>query len=125
MQLYIRLYRELISFLRWRLPALVLLMVLVGLTEGLTVALLLPLLGQLGISYTTPPGPGGLILNGALAIIGPAGSPTGILVIVIAVALIQALLFIALNWWMAKAAQSYQRYRQTQLFHAFMCAKWE
>ena len=50
MQLYIGLYRDIAGYLRWRFPLLILLMVFVGLTEGLSIALLLPLLGQVGIS---------------------------------------------------------------------------
>jgi ATP-binding cassette subfamily C protein len=125
MQLYFRLYSDIFSFLRWRLPGLTLLMVLVGLTEGLSVALLLPLLGQIGISYAASQGLTGAILNEALAIIRSSSGIVGILVIVIAVATLQAALFIALNWWTIRAGRSYQRYRQLQLFRAFMRAKWE
>jgi ATP-binding cassette subfamily C protein len=125
MQLYIGLYRGIASYLRWRLPLLILLMVFVGLTEGLSIALLLPLLGQVGISYGAAQGPAGAALNQALGYLSASSGTAAILGTIVAVAVIQAVLFISLNWWTARAGRSYQRSRQSQLFHAFMGAKWE
>jgi ATP-binding cassette subfamily C protein len=125
MYLYIRLYRNIVGYLRWRLPALILLMVLVGLSEGLAVALLLPLLGRIGITQAPGQGAANAILERFLAFGGAAVGTTGILATLIAVATVQAMLFIALNWWTASAGRSYQRQRQSELFHALMRAKWE
>ncbi len=125
MKLYLRLFRDIVGFLRWRFPALLVLMVLVGLTEGLTVTLLLPLLSRIGISYTTGQGAAGAVLARALGIIGASVGTLGILVILVAVAVVQAALSIASQWWMVRASRRYQRRRQSQLFVAFMHAQWE
>ena len=125
MKLYVLLFGDIIRYLRWRFPALIMLMVLVGLAEGLTVALLLPLLAHVGISYTAGGGAtGGLVEKGLAAIESSVGT-WGILVIVICVALVQAFLFIALNWWAARASRGYQSNRQSQLVRALMHAQWE
>ena len=125
MKLYFILFRDIVRFLRWRFPALILLMVLVGLSEGLTVALLLPLLSHVGISYAVGQGPAGGILEKGLAAIEPSAGTLRILVVVIGVASVQAIFFIALNWWAARASRGYQSRRQSQLFHALMYAQWE
>jgi len=125
MRIYIHLYAEIIRFLRWRTPLLILLMALVGLTEGLSVALLLPLLDRVGISYAPGQSRIGELLSKVLVFVGGSVGIVSLLLIVIGVALVQAALFITLNWWMASAGHSYQRQRQTKLFHAFVSAKWE
>lgn len=125
MNLYVRLFRSIVGFLRWRFPALLVLMVLVGLTEGLSVTLLLPLLSHIGISYTAGPGAASAMLNRGLGAIGASVGTLGILFILIAVAAVQGILSVALQWWMAHVARGYQRRRQSQLFGAFMHAQWE
>jgi ATP-binding cassette subfamily C protein len=125
MKLHYLLFSDIVSFFRWRLPALILLMALVGLSEGLSVALLLPLLAQFGIASAANQSLAGALLDHVLAIINPSTGAASILAIVIAVAMVQAVLFIALNWWTAKSGRHYQSTRQSQLFRAFMRAKWE
>ena len=61
MKLYLLLFRSIIGYLRWRVWALTLLMVLVSLSEGLSVTLLLPLLSRVGISYAPNQGVTGTI----------------------------------------------------------------
>lgn len=125
MKLYLLLFKDIGRFLNWRVPALLVLIVLVGLTEGLSVALLLPLLSHVGISYTAGNGAASEILNRGLLAIGAAVSPLGLLVVLIAVAAVQVALFITLQWWMTSAARSYQSRRQSQLFRAIMRAQWK
>jgi ATP-binding cassette subfamily C protein len=125
MQLYLRLYRDIARFLRWRFPGLILLMVLVGLSEGLSIALLLPLLGQIGISRATDQNIASALLDRFFAFIGTSTGLASILIVLIAVATVQALLFIALNWWTAKLGRSYERKHQSQLFRTFLRANWE
>jgi ATP-binding cassette subfamily C protein len=124
MQLYLKLYSDIIGYLRWRFLLLILLMVLVGLSEGLSIALLLPLLGRIGISQSAGQGVAGAMLENALNFIGVSSDTAGILAILIAVATAQALLFIALNWWTAKFGRGYQYHRQLRLFRAFLRANW-
>ncbi len=125
MKLYVQLFRHIVGFLRWRFPGLLVLMVLVGLTEGLSVTLLLPLLSQIGICYTAGQGAASVMLNRGLSAIGASAGPLGLLFIVVAVAAAQAVLSVALQWWMVRAARGYQSRRQSQLFAAFMHAQWE
>jgi ABC-type multidrug transport system fused ATPase/permease subunit len=124
MTFYLHLFGNIISFLSWRFPALLVLMALVGLTEGLSVTLLLPLLSHVGISYTVGQGAASETLNRGLAAIGAAVGPLGLLLILIAVAAVQMALSVALQWWMTRASRSYQSLRQSQLFRAFMRAQW-
>ena len=125
MKLYFHLFRDIVVFLRWRFAALLVLMVLVGLTEGLSVTLLLPLLSQIGIAYTVGQGTVGVMLNRGLSAIGASVGTLGLLFILIGVAAFQAILSIALQWWIARAARGYQSRRQSQLFGAFIHARWE
>ena len=69
MTLYIQLFREIVSFLGWRLVVLLVLMVAVGLTEGLSIALLLPLLSHIGIYYAAGQGAANVMLNRGLSAI--------------------------------------------------------
>lgn len=125
MNLYSRLFGDIIRYLRWRFPALLALMVVVGLTEGLSVTLLLPLFSHVGISFAAGRGPVGASLNQALTMIGAIAGPLGLLVILTAVAALQLVLSAAQQWWMTTACRGYQRYQQSKLFRAFMHAQWE
>lgn len=125
MKLYFHLFEDITEFLGWRVPALLLLMMLVGLTEGLSVTLLLPLFSQIGISFTAGPGAASAMLNRGLGAIGASAGVLGLLFIVVAVAAVQAVLSVALQWWMVRAARGYQSRRQSQLFGALMRAQWE
>ncbi len=123
MNAYRLLYRDLIARLGWRFPALIALMTLVGLSEGTSVALLLPLLSGIGLAPSSSQGAATALLDRALAAVG-AVDPTGILIVIIAVATVQTALYIGLNWWTAKLGRRFQRQRQIELFRAFMRAKW-
>lgn len=100
-------------------------MVLVGLSEGVSIALLLPLLGRIGISQAPGQGIASAMLDWIFWFIGASAETVSILIIVIAAATIQAVLFIALNWWTAKLGRSYEAHRQSLLFRAFLRANWE
>jgi ATP-binding cassette subfamily C protein len=116
--------RDIVGFLRWRFPALIALMALVGISEGFSVSLLLPLLSRMGIESS---GSRNLLsdwLDRAIEWISPAAGPLMLLGIVVVVATLQAALFIALNWWTTGLVRSYRRYRQSQMFSAFIRAKW-
>ena len=85
--------------------------------------LLLPLLSRVGIATGSSQGLVTGLVNKSLAFIG-ATEPLPILAVIVAVAGIQALLTIALNWWSVKLARHYQSRRQLEMFRAFMRAKW-
>jgi ATP-binding cassette subfamily C protein len=123
MQLYLVLLRDLIKRLSWRFPALIGYTALVGLGEGVSVVLLLPLLNRIGIPATSSQGVAIKLLDTSLTFIG-ATNPMAILVVIIAIAFVQTLLAIRLTWWTARLARRYQSQRQMELFRALMGAKW-
>src|SRR5262245_43776898 len=118
-----RLLRDLATSLGWRLPVLVALMTLVGLTEGGSIALLLPLLSRIGSGFTSNQGPAIALIERGLSFIGAIG-PLEILFVIIAIAAMQATLFLTLHWWSSRLVKHSQRQRQTDLFRAFLRARW-
>ena len=124
MRSYLPLLREIVGFLRWRFPALIALMALVGISEGFSVSLLLPLLSRMGIGLSGKQDMLSAWLDRAIEFISPSAGPLTLLGIVAAVATLQAALFIALNWWTTGLVRRYQRHRQSQMFSAFIRAKW-
>ena len=123
MNLHLKLLDDLMGRLGWRFPALVAWTALVGLSEGLSVILLLPLLSRVGIAAGSSQGLVTGFINKSLAFIG-ATEPLPILAVIVVVAGIQAILTIALNWWSVKLARHYQSRRQLEMFRAFMRARW-
>ena len=96
---------------------------MVGLSEGTSIVLLLPLLDRAGIVTTSSQGFVNAIINKALALAG-VHSMVEILILVSAVATVQMILSVGLNWWSIRLARTYQQQRQLELFSAFMRAKW-
>ncbi len=121
--MYHLLFRDIVMRLSWRFPLLIALTVLVGLGEGISIVLLLPLLKQLGIAASGNEGAAVRLLDEGLARVG-ASSPLQVLAVIITIAALQALLSIFLNWWMAVLTRRYVGQRQMELFRAFMSAKW-
>jgi ABC-type multidrug transport system fused ATPase/permease subunit len=117
------LFDDLLARLRWRFPLLVLWTALVGLTEGASVVLLLPLLNRVGIATPGSQSVANALIENGLTLVG-AETTGKILVLVVAVATVQMALSVALNWWIVRLARSYQSQRQLELFGAFMRAKW-
>jgi ATP-binding cassette subfamily C protein len=58
-----------------------------------------------------------------LAFVGAVDTPR-ILAVIFAVATVQTGLYIALNWWTAQLGRRYQSRRQSELFRAFIRARW-
>jgi ATP-binding cassette subfamily C protein len=123
MNLHRKLFDDLVTRLGWRFPVLVAWTALVGLTEGLSVILLLPLLSRVGVAAGSSQGLVTGLINKSLAFIG-ATEPLAILAVIVVAAGVQAVLAIALNWWSVKLARHYQSRRQLEMFSAFMRAKW-
>jgi ABC-type multidrug transport system fused ATPase/permease subunit len=117
------LFNDLLTRLGWRFPVLVLWTALVGLSESASIVLLLPLLIRIGIVSAGPQSLANDAIEKGLALVG-ANSIGAILVLVAAVATVQMMLSVALNWWSVRLARSYQWRRQLQLFSVFMRAKW-
>jgi ATP-binding cassette subfamily C protein len=120
---YRLLFNDLLARLGWRFPLLVLWTSLVGLSEGASIVLLLPLLSRVGIVAPSSQSAVNGLLERTLAYIG-IDRIAKILVLVVAVATVQMVLSVALNWWSVQLARSYQSHRQLELFGAFMRAKW-
>ena len=98
-------------------------MALVGLGEGISISLLLPLLSLMGLSSGTNSGLASQWLARGLSAVG-ATSPVQILVVIFTISIVQTALFIVLNWWSTRLARHYQAKRQAELFRAIMGAKW-
>ncbi len=123
MKLHLLLFSDLMRRLGWRFPALVAWTALVGLSESVSVILLLPLLSRVGVTAANSQGAAIELLDKGLALVGATG-PLEILAVIIVVATMQTALSIALNLWTARLARHYQSQRQLEMFSAFMRAKW-
>jgi ABC-type multidrug transport system fused ATPase/permease subunit len=123
MELYLLLLHDIVKRLRWRFPLLIIWTVLVGLGEGFSVILLLPLLSRIGIAAASSQGIAIRLLDSSLALIGATGALEIVAVMAMVVAA-QTALSIGLTWWTAILARRYQSQHQLELFGALMRAKW-
>jgi ABC-type multidrug transport system fused ATPase/permease subunit len=123
MSAYRLLISELIKQLGWHFPMLVVWTALVGLGEGTSIVLLLPLLDRVGIVAQSAQGVANAVIQKGLALVG-AHSTLEILMLVVVAATAQMILSVALSWWSIRLARSYQAQRRLELFAAFMRAKW-
>jgi ATP-binding cassette subfamily C protein len=117
------LFNDLLARLGWRFPVLVLWTALVGLSEGASIVLLLPLLNRIGIVTAGSQSVANALIERGLALAGARTTGT-ILLLVGAVATLQMIFSVTLNWWSVRLARSYEARRQIELFGAFMRAKW-
>jgi ABC-type multidrug transport system fused ATPase/permease subunit len=120
---YRALLKDLVKRLKWRFPVLLVWTALVGLSEGMSIILLLPILDRIGVSFDGGQSFVIRAIDGGLRAIG-ASSICAVLLVIIAVATVQMILSVALNFWTVHAARSYQSQRQVELFASFMGAKW-
>jgi ABC-type multidrug transport system fused ATPase/permease subunit len=123
MAIYLLLFGDLMRRLSWRFPVLIACSALVGLGEGVSVLLLLPLLNRAGVVAASTQGLANAFIEKGLAFFG-ADTTSKILLLVIVVATAQMTLSLAFNWWSIRLGQSYQSHRRLELFGAFMRAKW-
>jgi len=117
------LFGDLLARLGWRTAPLIALMALVGLGEGMTVVLLLPLLSRIGVAAPGNPAFVNRLIEEGLAAVG-ATTLWQVLGMVVVVAIMQAVGTIALSWWISQLARRYQSRRQMELFRSFMSARW-
>ena len=116
--------RDLHSTFGPQLPALLVLMGFVAVGEGLSMALLLPLLSAIGLDGMGGAGPVQAVISSMLHLAGDQLSVYGILSLVIVVLLIQGLLNLWQVWWVAALQRQYGAIWQRRLFVAFMHARW-
>jgi ABC-type multidrug transport system fused ATPase/permease subunit len=123
MKLHRLLVADLMQRLGWRFPGLIVLTALLGISEGASIVLLLPLLNRVGIVSAPTQGLANEVIDKGLTLVG-ANSTGAIFLVVVIVATAQMFFTILLNWWSVRLARSYQSQRQLELFGAFMRAKW-
>ncbi len=123
MNVYRLLFGDIAARLGWRFIAIIPLMALVGLTEGTSVALLLPLLSRIGVGAATNQSFASVTLENILTALG-ATDVVRILAVIVVVATAQAALYISLSWWTSRLGRRYQSQRQSELFRAFVRARW-
>jgi ATP-binding cassette, subfamily C, bacterial len=123
MKSYGLLIADLMKRLGWRFPVLIILTALVGVSEGASIVLLLPLLNRVGIATTATPGVASGLIDKILMLLG-VSSTGAIFLLVAAIASAQMIFSVSLNWWDVRLAAHYQSQRQMELFSAFMRAKW-
>lgn len=117
------LFHDLLVRLGWRFPVLVVWTALVGVSEGLSMVLLLPLLNHLGILAASAQGVANNLIEKSLTMIG-ANGVAKVFALTVFIATLQVTLAICLNWWSLRLARGYQVLRQLELFDTFMRAKW-
>jgi ABC-type multidrug transport system fused ATPase/permease subunit len=123
MKSYSLLIADLMQRLGWRFPVLIIVTALVGVSEGASIVLLLPLLNRVGIVTTATPGVASGLIDKSLLLLGVSGTGA-IFALVVAIATAQMIFSVSLNWWDVRLAAHYQSQRQMELFCAFMRAKW-
>ena len=123
MKLQRLLVADLMHRLEWRFPVLIVLTALLGISEGVSIVLLLPLLNRVGIVSAPTQGLANEVIDNGLMLVGANGTGA-IFLVVLMVATAQMFFTVSLNWWSVRLARSYQSQRQLELFGAFMRAKW-
>lgn len=121
---YNLLLRDIAAAMGWRLWAYVGLTIVLGLVEGLAIAMLLPLLTRLGIAGDAGSGSALSAIERVLTGIGLSLSPITVLLLLVALALLQALIFISQSWWTAYLTRRYTADWQMRLLESFTVASW-
>lgn len=107
-----------------KLVAAVALMTVAAMSEGLAMALLLPLLGAVGV---TGPQEGGVLatmLATTLRVLGVNGSPYLITLAVFLTLVIHLIFFVGQSWWISWLQRDYGAYWQRRVFDSFLYAEW-
>lgn len=118
------LLRDIHSVLGSALWGALLLMSVVGLGEGMSMVLLLPLLSAIGIEGLAGQGVIQSSVRGFLAMTGMSQSISGALLLVLCAFALQMLLYVWQTWWIADLQRRYGAIWQQRLFSAFMKARW-
>jgi ATP-binding cassette subfamily C protein len=121
---FIRLFIDLrLVFGLLRLTGLAALMTVVGLTEGLAILLLLPLLSRLGIARSAPSsGIAGSLVGNVDALIGDRIAP--LIVMIIVTVLVSSGLYLLQSWLLAAMSHRYAAGWKERQLQAFFAARW-
>jgi ATP-binding cassette subfamily C protein len=120
-------YRLLLSDIHrevgWRLYVLIPLMAFVGVTEGLSVTLLFPLLTRIGIAGGDNLG---LALQSLEAMLNSVGATTvgSVLIWIVLISAVQMCLFLTQNWLTVRLGRVYAANWQNRLFTSYLEANW-
>jgi ATP-binding cassette, subfamily C, bacterial len=110
--------------LRWSAAALVFLVVINGLSEGLGITLLLPLLRAVGVGSTHPDQAITPLFDGALAAVGLTPTWPTVLAILVSTFLVQNAIFLGQSWLAADLQNRYTAIWRTALMDAILHARW-
>lgn len=118
------LVRDLWNHFGYKLVYVLFIMISVGIIEGLSVTLLLPLLISLGLEEVASSG-GGLIQK--LFDINPSffADWVGVTILIISVSVLQGLLVALQGWYVAKLTQRYMALWKMSLLQGFLGAEWQ
>jgi len=110
----------------YRLLLLLLLMLLVGLTDGVSMALIYPLLEVVGVGAAPGSDPGmlGAAFRHVFALIGVTPTLTSVSVLLIGSFLMQLLLLTTQNWLLIDIQKKYIARRQRDVFADLMRSEW-
>lgn len=108
----------------WRIPLVVMLMAGVALSEGLGMALLLPLLGAIGVSGPMDGGTLGTFIGNFLALLGVRDSAYEIAALLLVIFAAQLVLYLVQSWWVSWLQRDYGACWQKRLFETLIRARW-
>lgn len=117
-------FHDIVSRYSWRILGLVVLMTAVALTEGLGMALLLPLLSVIGLAGPSNTGMLSNFLGILLNTLGVGNSAYQVAILLLVVFALQLILYVAQSWWMSWLQRDYGAYWQKRLFDALIHAEW-
>jgi len=107
-----------------RLPFLFLLMFLVGLSDGVSMALLYPVIESVGLATGGPQSMIGSAFKAAFAFFGLETTVVTACVVLVGASLLQGMLFTVQNWVLCDLQKRYVAAWQKKLFSGFISAQW-
>ncbi len=110
--------------LRWRAAALLLLVVLTGLFEGLGITLLLPLFRAIGVGASQADEGITPLFDRALAAFGLTATWPTVLTVIVVTFFVQNAVFLAQSWIAAELQNRYTAMWRTALMDAILRARW-
>ena len=116
---------DLWSMFRWRLVALVVLVVVTGLIEGVAMALLFPLLQQLGVGAPVETNDFAAALNRWLTSLGVEQTVVAVGAFTVATFILQYVVFLGQSWLAARVQHSYVTELRRRLLRRLLHANWQ